>query len=250
MSPKAPQPVDAEADNVEYSRVGGWDVYRAKPDKLPAISSLPTLEETLTSLPYVIRAIKVLVFLCYKTLLIYVISGLVASLLPATSLFYSSQLLQVVQDSIDSRSIDKRLLFRILFSRIGCMGLSRMARMVQSQVSKKIVSKMRAHYSGHILHAHSRLDVPTYDDPAVQSQLGSARSSRNNAAWSCIRTIVTFITAVIQLVSQVSVLMNVLKDQPDGTWLALLSIAQPVLSWVLRYSSQPPGGASHYNHRQ
>ena len=237
------------ADNVKRSRVGVWDVYLAKPDKPPAIPFFQTFKEALKSLPYVVRAVKVLAFLCYKTLLIYIISGLVISLLPATSLFYSGQLLQVVQDSIDSGSIDRHLLFRVLFFRISCVGLFRIARMAQTQTSARIVSKMRTHYAEHILHAHSRLDVPTYNDPAVQGQLQSARYSRSNAAWSCIKTIITFISAVIQLLTQVSVLISVLKDQPDGTWFALLSFAQPIMSWVRHFSSQPSGGVFHHNHR-
>ena len=244
MSPKDPKPVKSETDNVEHTRVGLWDVYRARPAK-PAKTPLQ-VPEALKALPYVIRAVKVLAFLCYKTLLIYIICGLVISLLPATSLFYSSQLLQVVQDSIDSRTVDTYLLFRVLFFRFGSIGLSRMARIAQERASRKIISKMRTHYAEHILYAHSRLDVPTYNDLAVQGQLDSIRYSRNTAAWSCIRTVITFLSAVIQLITQVSVLISVLKDQPDGIWLALLGFAQPVLSWIRQHSSEPPGGPYGY----
>ncbi|KAF8491288.1 P-loop containing nucleoside triphosphate hydrolase protein [Gautieria morchelliformis] len=217
--------VDSGPDSVEHKRLGVWNVYVAKPDTISGFSFLQTFDEALKALPYVIRAVQVLVLLCYKALLIYITSGLIISVLPATSLYYSGQLLQVVQDSIDSRSVDKRLLIRVLFlESVPC-----------------IVSKMRTHYAEHILRAHIRLDVPTYNDPAVQGQLRSAVGSRSNVAWSCIRTLITVLSAVIQLLTQVSVLISVLKDQPDGAVLALLSFAQPVLSWVRRSSAFPPG---------
>ena len=244
MSPRVSQ---HDSSYIRHTRLGIWDLYVAKLEPTSA-PLLQTFNEVLKSLPYVIRAIKVLIFLCYGTLLLYITSVLITSLLPATTLFYSGQLLQVVQDSIDSRSVDKRLLFRVLFFRVSCMALSRLAQNAQSWAATRISSKMRTHYAEHILRAHIQLDVPTYDDPAVQGQLRSAVSSRRNAAWTCIQAMITITSIIIQLVTQLSVLITVLKDHPDGKLLALLSFAEPVLSWVLRSSPWDAGGTSHHIH--
>lgn len=245
MSPKEIPPVDSERDNVEHRRLGIWDLYIAKSDSPTSLPFMHTFNEASKSLPYVIRAVRVLTLLCYKTLLLYIASALVLSLLPATKLFYSGQLLQVVQDSMESRSVEKTVLFRVLFFRISCMALSRLAYDAQSWAATRITSKMQVYYAEHILRAHVQLDVPTYDDPAVRGQLHSGVATRRNAAWTCIKTMINIISTIIQLLTQLSVLITVLKGHPDGMLLASLSFAEPVLSWILQITPWHAGGMSH-----
>jgi len=100
---------------------------------------------------------------------------------------------------------------------------------------------MRTHYSEHILQAHIRLDLPTYTDPAVRGQITSVVSSRSNVAWTGIRTIMSSFSTVLQLVTQITILIGVLGKQQDGILLAVVSFADPVWMW-LRRSNQWHGG--------
>jgi hypothetical protein len=245
---KDPAPFNPEAEHVTHTRIGVWDLYedkRHKTERIPSSSFLQKFDETLTSLPFFIRAVKTLAVLCYNTLMLYLISSLITSLLPATALYYSGQLLRVVQESIDTRSVDKAVLFRVLFCRMACAAMSRLGALGQNWASIRISSKIRSHYAEHILHAHVRLDVPTYGDPAVRGQLSSVVSSRTNVAWGGIKAVITIVSTAVQLVTQLSVLIGVLKGQPDGTLLALMSFAEPVLMWIRRPSNLFDGGVPH-----
>jgi hypothetical protein len=88
-------------------------------------------------------------------------------------------------------------------------------------------------YSSHIFHAMARLDVPTSEDPAVQRQLESAWSTswKSSVAWETIEVTSNVIMTVIRLLSQVSVLIGVLRDQQDGPLLAVLSFSQSLFQW-------------------
>ncbi|KAF8588476.1 P-loop containing nucleoside triphosphate hydrolase protein [Ramaria rubella] len=238
-STKDAEPFDADGEHIKHTQIGVWDLYedkRPQKERLSSSTFLQRLDEVLTSLPYVLQAVTTLALLCYYTLMLYLVAVLITSVLPATTLYYSGQLLHVVQSAIDTRSVDKTLLFRVLFYRVACATLRRLANLAQNWANIRIASKMRTHYAEHILHAHVRLDVPTYEDPATHGLLSSVVSSRSNVAWAGIRALISTVSTAIQLVTQLLVLLNVLKDQPDGTTLALLSFAEPVLTWIRRPS--------------
>lgn len=81
----------------------------------------------------------------------------------------------------------------------------------------------------------SRLDLPTFDDPAVQRQLNQAVPTDHahaNVAFRSVTTILRVFTTAIQLLSQLSVLINLLKDQPDGILLAFFSFAHGFIQWT------------------
>ena len=81
----------------------------------------------------------------------------------------------------------------------------------------------------------SRLDVPTFDDPAIQRQLQQAVPSDHANATIAFRAVTTTLrvfTTVIQVLSQLSVLINLLKGQPDGILLTFLSFAHGFIQWI------------------
>ena len=94
---------------------------------------------------------------------------------------------------------------------------------------------IKQYYSVHIFHAMSRLDVPTFDDPAIQRQLRQAVPTDHAHATIAFRAVTTTLRAfatVIQVLSQLSVLINLLKGQPNGILLAFLSFAHGFIQWI------------------
>lgn len=79
----------------------------------------------------------------------------------------------------------------------------------------------------------ARLDVPTFEEASVQRQLESASSSsgKSSVAWETIEATSNVITTAIQLLSQLSVLITILRDQRDGFLLAAISFIQSLFQW-------------------
>jgi hypothetical protein len=88
-------------------------------------------------------------------------------------------------------------------------------------------TRIKQHYSIHTFHAMARLDVPTFEDNAVKRQLEQAVSpnSRTTVAWDTVNLALNLGSAAIGLISQLSVLLDVLRGQPDGLLLTSLSFA-------------------------
>jgi len=89
-----------------------------------------------------------------------------------------------------------------------------------------------------------RLDLPTFDDPAVQRQIEQTvpNYAQSSTALNAITSTLSIFTTAVQLISQLSVLINVLKDQSDGSLLATLSVAQACLQSSKVHQQFPPDG--------
>lgn len=88
--------------------------------------------------------------------------------------------------------------------------------------------RIKQYYSVRMFHAMARLDLPTFDDPRVQRRLESSfpPNTRSSIAWDTVTMIFHIMSTVIQLVSQLSVLVRVLRGQRDGPLLAFLSFSE------------------------
>lgn len=104
----------------------------------------------------------------------------------------------------------------------------------KNRIASPLRQRIKQHYSVHIFYAMSRLDVPTFDDPAVQRQLQQAIPSHAHGgiAFRAVTTTLRVFATAIQLLSQLSVLINLLKGQPDGFLLAILSFAHGFAQWT------------------
>lgn len=237
---------ELEGESIRHTKIGVWDIYEdIRPKRRFSISHaviLQKLDESLLSLPYVWQSIKTLISLSSSLLFVYSLCSILASLVPAVNLYYSGLLLQVVQTSIETRHVDRTVLFRVIFFRVGCATLDRLCHAGQGWTSMRISSKMRAYYSEHILQAHIRLDVPTFNDPSVRGQLDAATSYKASSAWSGIKMLIGIVLAIVQSVSQIVVLVTALRSQPDGILLACVSFVVPFLSWLRRTGGLKGGG--------
>lgn len=104
---------------------------------------------------------------------------------------------------------------------------------VKAMLSHPLQAAIKRHYSLHIFNAHARLDVPTYDDVAVQTQLEAASQiGGQSIAWVTVNTVFGLMSTMLHMVSQLTVLWGVLKEQRDGLLLAALSCIQVAFEWV------------------
>lgn len=95
----------------------------------------------------------------------------------------------------------------------------------------------------------SRLDVPTFEDPAVRRQLEATwtTSGQSSVCWETIQMASGVASTLIRLISQVSVLISVLKNQRDGPLLTILSFGDSVFQWAsARRRFIDTGGTFHW----
>jgi hypothetical protein len=105
-----------------------------------------------------------------------------------------------------------------------------------SALSTALNTRCKLYYSSHIFHATARLDVPTWDDPVVASQI-NALSSRSSisVSWRAILTFVDMVSTFLTMFSQLAVLFGLLRRQKEGLLCAALKSASE-LAYYLNYS--------------
>ncbi|KAF8876487.1 P-loop containing nucleoside triphosphate hydrolase protein [Infundibulicybe gibba] len=224
--------------NVKHSRIGVWDLYEeTQPElaRVPGASYFENYFEMRNSLPFVWRMLKDIgsIRSCWSLLAMYLASEFVASLIPAVSLWYSGQLLKIVQTAVDERTVDKRLLFEVAIGRLVSSIIGRLLRYSKRRLTIPLNVRIKQFYSVHMFHAMARLDVPTFDDAAVQRQLEQSfpQNSRSSIAWDTVVTVLHLASTILQLTSQLSVLVGVLQGQQDGPLLAVLSFSHALFQW-------------------
>ena len=128
------------------------------------------------------------------------------------------------------------MLIRVCLGRIGCSVARRLLTHVVNEIRTPLARRLKAQYSLHLFHARARLDLPTFEDPLVQRQLEEASSTSGSIAYDTLMMGWGIVSTLIQVVSQISVLAQVLGAQRDGVLLAILSFATSMSDWVNRWN--------------
>jgi hypothetical protein len=257
-----------DANTVMHTRLGVWDIYeQVDPGiiRLPWVSGLARRLEVLNDLPYVWRMLKDVASIKSSWLyfLIYCTVELLSALLPAVTLWFvlgcslpdhiltQSQVFGTlsvycvfflhaaaalahmespeVQTAMERRTVDRELLIYASVGRLVCAFVGHALRYFKSSVELPLNLKIKKHYSIHIFESMARLDVPTFDDPLVQTRLDTATTSSRSSkslAWDTITVIVAILTAIVRLASQLSVLMKVVGGQRDGIVFVVMHFGQ------------------------
>lgn len=223
--------------NVKHTRMGVWDLYEERPYNIPIpySSRLETFAQLFEGIPFVWRMLKDICSIrrCLGLICLYLLVEVARSLVPAVSLWYSGQLLLLVEIAVEKRTVDKDVLLRVAAGRMACTIAERVFHYARSRITTPLNLSIKRYYSTHIFHAMARLDLPTFEDPAVQRQLESSwtTSWKSSLAWETIEITTNMFMTFIRLLSQLSVLVGILRDQPDGPLLAILSFSQSLFQW-------------------
>ena len=142
-----------------------------------------------------------------------------------------------VKSAVDQNTLDARFLLRVVCGRALCSAAGQFLYFACSALSSALDRRCKQYYSTHVFHATARLDVPTWDDPAVVSQINALYPRTSNTiSWAVILTFVETISAVIRMTSQTVILFSVLRGQQDGLLYALLTFSSNLVSY-LSYST-------------
>ncbi|KAF9478549.1 P-loop containing nucleoside triphosphate hydrolase protein [Pholiota conissans] len=148
---------------------------------------------------------------------------LARALVPALVLAYNARLLAIVQTAVDARTVDPHALAHVSTVLVLASAATRLLAHLKDRIAGPLHLRIKNYYAVHIFHAIARLDVPTFDDPAVTRQLERAFPPHSsNIAFRALSASFSLFSHLLQLLSQLSVLLTVLSDNPDAPLLAIL----------------------------
>jgi hypothetical protein len=152
-----------------------------------------------------------------------------------------------VQNAVEQRTVDQNDLFRVVISRLICSAVTRVLHYISGLFYTPLNERLRQHFTVHNFHALARLDVPTYADAGVQQRLrANSDHTRYSVVWNHVVTSLHLFTTGVQLASQLSVLIGLLRDQRDGPLLAVLSFGHTLFQTKTRVRSWGPTGGNYY----
>ena len=139
---------------------------------------------------------------------------------------FNGRLLEVVSTAVEERAVDKSLLMEITLGVVVCKLVMRFFSWMKGRLQWPLRSSLKQHFATHLFEARARLDLPTFEDEIVQSQLESASSGpgRLGIAWTTLSMVLGVFSTAVQLVSQASVLWQTLSSQRDGHLLAVFEL--------------------------
>ncbi|EMD41265.1 hypothetical protein CERSUDRAFT_146118 [Gelatoporia subvermispora B] len=145
-------------------------------------------------------------------------------------LWYSGQMLSIIQTAVSTHTVDKALLLRIAVRHLAWKAARRIMYLGLSRSRPFLEQQIRQHFDQRLFGARARLDLPTSEDPAVQHQLSNAMPSNGHRiAVSAWNNSLYLLRASTNVTSQISVHVNLLREQPNGMLLAALIF---VAAWI------------------
>ncbi|KAI1785736.1 HlyB/MsbA family ABC transporter [Ganoderma leucocontextum] len=243
--PKGDTYPDKPETHIHHLRIGVWDFYEEVEDKLPNIPLAPLLgryRDIVECVPYVIRMLNDVLSIpgCAFFVAVYAATQLIQALIPATSIWFQGQLLQITQVAIDTRTVDKSRLFRVCIGRVLCSVVSVLLARAAQRVETPLNARIRRWYALHSFRARARLDLPTSSQSAVQRQLSDASDNLwgQTVVWQTLELVTDIVSAAAQLLASVVVLFQVLgaSGQSDGAVLAGLTLFAETFCWLSQVS--------------
>ncbi|KAJ7583266.1 P-loop containing nucleoside triphosphate hydrolase protein [Mycena floridula] len=207
----APGAAETTNLNIKHVKLGIWDVYEEIDPKTSRYERLASrFHEAREALPFMWRMVKDVLAIrsCWFPLCVYLAARFVSSLIPAVAMWYSGQLLSVVRKAVEERTVDPAVLTKVAAGQFGCSMAKRVLWMISARCDDHLRFTIKQFYSIHTLRTKARLDVPTFNNSSVKSQI---QQSHSEIVW--------------EIISQTTVLGQVMSDQHDGAILSLVTIA-------------------------
>ncbi|KAI0716183.1 P-loop containing nucleoside triphosphate hydrolase protein [Cerioporus squamosus] len=226
---------------IKRARLGVWDFYEEIEVDSPRFALAPILNklrELVDCLPYLMRMFKDVLSIpgCAPLVLIYALAQLGDALVPAIAIWFQGELLAITQSAIETRTVDKERLLRIAAGRIACTTAEFFFDRIQKKVEKPLNARIRRWWALHCFHAYARLDHPTYNKTEVKRQLQDTTDDYygQSVIWRTLELVTDIVSIVTRLVAQTLVLVQVLRGQPDGPLLAVLTLSAEALVYAAR----------------
>ncbi|KAH7100219.1 P-loop containing nucleoside triphosphate hydrolase protein [Auriculariales sp. MPI-PUGE-AT-0066] len=225
---------------VSVSHVGVWTIYSELPQRRLNVRAWldwrvllywrPALfaASTVRNMSYVGRIMKDLLSCGPWLVIAYWLSSLLGAVFPGLIMYYSGEMLNLVQAALETRKVDEHWLAYIALARALCVAAEWLNQLVQSSTYNPLRRSLDLQFAQHILKAHLRIDLPTYGDAAVARQLESASERNRGGPWSAVQSLVRWTTGIVNAWTTFVVLMSLLWNRKECIPLAIVSLLPPL----------------------
>ncbi|KAG2053567.1 P-loop containing nucleoside triphosphate hydrolase protein [Suillus hirtellus] len=222
------------------TRIGIWDLYEERQTlaRKRISSILQTYTPIIYSVPLLVRMLKDVLSIrrCSVLLPAYFIVEILASLIPAVSLWYSGQLLHLVESVMEARTVDTTVLVHFAAAHVICAVAMRFLKYSRDCMVPRLSLYIKQFYNERMLLSAVRLDLPAFQtlyrsSHAVHDLSVGLAHWYTSSIWATIEMLTDIAIILLRLLSCLLVLSTVMWEQQDGLLLVVLSFLQYLLPW-------------------
>ncbi|KAG2748574.1 P-loop containing nucleoside triphosphate hydrolase protein [Suillus brevipes Sb2] len=221
-----------DARRVRHTRVGIWDIYEDRETDVSRIAW--TYAQMVQIVPHIFRMLKDILgirrgWMLLSTLLVIEV---LASLTPAVSLWYTSQLFSLVETVMETRTADSTLLVHVAAGHLACTVAARFLKYARRFILHPLRNSIKKFHRGRMSNFSVCIDVPTYRELISMGNYTSMDySAASDIVFETVEMLLNITTTVLRLLSQFLVLITALREQQDGLLLAVFSFFQAIFYW-------------------
>ncbi|KAF8516471.1 P-loop containing nucleoside triphosphate hydrolase protein [Hysterangium stoloniferum] len=231
-------PTNASKKTLKFEEVGIWTVMREVDPKtswrLPIQSVVTRGKQLVAIFPFIYRFVHE----CYSVspwmMIVYLVSSLWSSTEDAVNIYFSSRLLNLIQDSVTNRHLNGKALITTVISRLA---FTLASTIVTSPKTVQVLStRIRYLFEKRVIAANLRLDMPAFEEPETTEKINRYLSSGGGGVWDRFEDLVSKVRVFTSVISQLSLLFGVLSSQPGGYWFAVICLAKSIFD-IFSYTS-------------
>ncbi|KAH9917929.1 P-loop containing nucleoside triphosphate hydrolase protein [Epithele typhae] len=240
-----------DTSRVKHTRLGVWDLYEEQEPKLakvPGTSRFEQYMDLIECMPYVWRMVKDVLGIpsCAFLFAVHVACQFARAMMATLGTWcvtYTGSCSAIMQQAIDTRTVNTDDLLHICVGRIACGVGNLLCSALEGRIRWPLTTRIRRYYDVRLFRARARLDLPTIETTRIQRQLDDASSTvfGHSVAHSTLAMGVGVAISVFQLVAQVIVLLQLLRHHRDGILLAALSLSLELIGWLPGVTAYFPG---------
>ncbi|KAG1759101.1 P-loop containing nucleoside triphosphate hydrolase protein [Suillus occidentalis] len=221
-----------DAGRVRRSRVGIWDLYEDRETDVSHIAWM--YAQTVQTVPYILRTLKDTFGIrrAWIMLSTFLVIEVLASLTPAVSLWYTSQLFSLVDTVMKTHTTDSTVLVHVAAGHLICTVATRFLKHARRFILPSLHQSITNFHMERTFNSLTCLDWPAYLELESIENFGFiSHSSVSRIAFQTIIMSMDITTTVLCLLSQFLILITTLREKQDGLLLAVLTFLQSVSYW-------------------
>ncbi|KZW02356.1 P-loop containing nucleoside triphosphate hydrolase protein [Exidia glandulosa HHB12029] len=238
-----------DSSHVKHDRVGLWDLYVQETPKAqwlwPGVALWRYIQQLWKDGAYVHKLFLFLISDPRQFILDLLINLLGEVVFRTFRLWLSAQLLDVMTAAFDNRPPEETWFLFLLFGKPAARVLGGFVQDFHDALDDATSKRLQRHFTRRLITARARLDVPTFKDSTVASQLQAADlEASSNPPYERLRKVISSVfLALVALTSSFVVLALVVVKYNDMYALVLAAFLPPLLhmaymmiSWESRSS--------------
>ncbi|KAF8513619.1 P-loop containing nucleoside triphosphate hydrolase protein [Gautieria morchelliformis] len=216
---------------LEFKELGVWtvmtEINAGGSWTLPGRAVIQQGREMMAIFPIVYHFLHECFSVSPWTMVVYILASLWNSTEDAVNLYFSSQLLNIIQKTITNQTVDGSALAKAVIYRVVFTLMNSVISKTKKRAGHVLANRIRYLFEERLIQANLRLDLPTFQAPETASKINKyfGRGSRGGA-WEIFEDLISKITTLSSVVSQLSFIFGALRSQPGGYWFAVVCLGK------------------------